>query len=131
MGSLAGKSPSTTYKSLLKVSDETNGVSTSVSQIEDGEGTSTCLSVSDDSLLITPQTDNSTATFEVKNTAGSRLLRVDTCNSVCKVGSTLTPANSQIIEFHAKTLVPATAGTHHFVGRGMSGYFGVATEMSN
>ena len=73
MGSLAGKSPSTTYKSLLKVSDETNGVSTSVSQIEDGEGTNTCLSVSDDSLLITPQTDNSTATFEVKNTAGSRL----------------------------------------------------------
>ena len=46
MGSLAGKSPSSTYKSLLKVADETNGVSTSTSQIEDGEGTSTCLSVS-------------------------------------------------------------------------------------
>ena len=43
MGSLAGKSPSATYKSLLKVADETNGVSSSISQIEDGEGTSTCL----------------------------------------------------------------------------------------
>ncbi len=131
MGSLAGKSPSATYKSLLKVADETNGVSTSSSQIQDGEGTNTCLSVSDDSLIIQPQTDNLIATFEVQNTSGSRLLRVDTSNSLCKVGSTLTPANSQIIEFHAKTLVPAAAGTHHFVGRGMSGYFGVATEMSN
>ena len=39
MGSLAGKSPADTYKSLLKVTDETNGVSTSASRIEDGEGT--------------------------------------------------------------------------------------------
>ena len=36
MGSLSGKSPASTYKSLLKVSDETNGISTSASQIEDG-----------------------------------------------------------------------------------------------
>ena len=41
MGSLAGKSPKDTYKSLLKVADETNGVSTSNSQIEDGKGTAT------------------------------------------------------------------------------------------
>ena len=39
MGTLAGKSPANTYKSLLKVADETNGISTSVSQLEDGEGT--------------------------------------------------------------------------------------------
>ena len=51
MGSLAGKSPSSTYKSLLKVADETNGVSTSTSQIQDGEGTNTCLKVSDDNLI--------------------------------------------------------------------------------
>ena len=41
MGSLAGKSPANTYKSLLKVADETNGVSTTASQIQDGEGTNT------------------------------------------------------------------------------------------
>ena len=29
MGSLANKSPANTYKSLLKVADETNGISTS------------------------------------------------------------------------------------------------------
>ena len=42
MGSLAGKSPANTYKSLLKVADETNGVSDTISQIEDGEGTASC-----------------------------------------------------------------------------------------
>ena len=41
MGSLAGKSPANTYKSLLKVADETNGVTSSISQIEDGEGQAT------------------------------------------------------------------------------------------
>ena len=55
MGSLAGKSPKDTYKSLLKVADETNGVSTSTSVIEDGEGTATCMSISDDQVAIVPQ----------------------------------------------------------------------------
>ena len=32
MGSLSGKSPASTYKSLLKVADETNGVSGSASK---------------------------------------------------------------------------------------------------
>ena len=51
MGTLAGKSPAGTYKSLLKVADETNGISTSVSQLEDGEGTASCLSISDDQII--------------------------------------------------------------------------------
>ena len=131
MGSLAGKSPSSTYKSLLKVGDETNGVSTSTSQIEDGEGTATCMSISDDQLAIVPQNDNTTTTVRIRNTSGSQIFSADTSNNVIKVGSTQTPANTQIIEFHAKTLVPAGAGTHHFVGRGMSAYFGTSVEMAN
>tara|TARA_R100001510_G_C7654138_1_gene212751 strand:+ start:2540 stop:3325 length:786 start_codon:yes stop_codon:yes gene_type:complete len=130
MGSLAGKSPSSTYKSLLKVADETNGVSTSTSQIEDGEGTATCLSVSDDNLSIQPQNDNSVATLQVRNASGTTIFRADTSNSVCKVGSTLTPANSQILEFHAKTLVPTGAGTHMFVSRAMASYSLSAIETS-
>ena len=74
MGSLAGKSPANTYKSLLKVADETNGVSGTASQIEDGEGTSTCISVGDDNFKVKPQSDNTTTTFEVENASGSNLL---------------------------------------------------------
>tara|TARA_R110000824_G_scaffold174627_11_gene352810 strand:- start:9 stop:797 length:789 start_codon:yes stop_codon:yes gene_type:complete len=132
MGSLSGKSPASTYKSLLKVGDETNGISTSVSQIEDGEGTSSCLSLSDDSLQIQPQNDNTTTTLRVRALDGTNLVTVDTTNEVVKVGTTLTPANSQIVEFNAYDLTPV-AGTHHFVSKGTAKYnspTGV-TELAN
>ena len=108
MGSLAGKSPKDTYKSLLKVTDETNGVTSSVSVIQDGNGSDTCLSVSERNLKINPSVNNIT-TFEVENSSGNNLLTVDTSNSVVKLGSTQTPANSKILEFNVKNLAP-TAG---------------------
>ena len=131
MGSLAGKSPANTYKSLLKVADETNGVSTSTSNIQDGEGTATCISVSDDSFVIQPQNDNTTTTLAIRATGGGYVCAADTSNSILKVGSTLTPANSQLLEFHAKGLVPSSAGTHMFVGRGMASYSLSAVEIAN
>ena len=129
MGSLSGKSPANTYKSLLKVADETNGVSTTASQIEDGEGTATCLSVSDDGLVVQPQNDNGVSTFAVRATGGDYVCKADTSNSVLKVGSTSTAANTQLLEFHAKTLVPV-AGTHYFVSRPMASYSLTAVEMA-
>ena len=121
MGSLAGKSPASTYKSLLKVSDETNGVSTSTSVIQDGEGTNTCMSISDDQIAIVPQNDNTTTTVRIRSTDSTQIFSADTTNKVVKVGSTSTPANSQILEFNAYQLVPA-AGTHYFVSRGIGQY---------
>ena len=133
MGSLSGKSPASTYKSLLKVADETNGISASTSQIEDGEGTASCVSISDDECMIAPQNDNLTYTFRVRALDGTHLLAVDTTNEVVKVGTTQTPANSQIVEFNAYDLSPAAAGTHYFVGRGSERYnmLNGATELAN
>ena len=130
MGSLAGKSPANTYKSLLKVADEANGVGTSLSQIEDGEGTASCLSVSDDQIQIVPQNDDTTTTFRVRTVSGSQIFSVDSSNQVVKVGSTQTPSNTQLLEFHAKTLVPGSAGTHYFVNRPMGSYSLTAVETS-
>ena len=127
MGSLAGKSPANTYKSLLKVADETNGVSGTVSLIQDGEGTDTCMSISDDQIAIVPQNDDTTTTERIRSTDSTQIFSADTTNKVVKVGSTSTPANSQLLEFHARNLIP-TAGTHYFVGRGLSDYFGTSTE---
>jgi hypothetical protein len=114
MGSLAGKSPADTYKSLLKVTDETNGVSTSASRIEDGEGTASCVAIGDDNLTVQPQNDNTTSTFTVSNASGTTILAADTSNTTVKVGSSQTHANTQILEFCSYRLVP-TAGTHYFV----------------
>ena len=130
MGSLAGKSPANTYKSLLKVTDETNGVSTSTSVIQDGEGTSTCMAISDDQVSIAPQNDNTTSTVRVRGATGTQIFAADTSNNIIKVGSTQTPANSQLLEFHAKSLVPSSAGRHMFVGRSHSSYALSAVEIA-
>ena len=115
MGSLAGKSPANTYKSLLKVADETNGVSSSVSQIEDGEGTSTALQVSNNKLKIKPTVSNNTNTLLVENINGDDLLAVDTSNSLVKVGTSQVSATTQLLTFSAYRLVPFGAGYHSFV----------------
>ena len=130
MGSLGGKSPANTYKSLLKVADETNGVSTTSSTIEDGEGTSTCLTVSDDNFGVQPQNDNTTATFRVRDASGSALLAVDTTNSCVKVNATQTYANTQILEFSAYRLVPV-AGRHYFVPCGGIAFQANLAELAN
>ena len=103
MGSLVGKSPASTYKSLLKVSDETNGISAVSSQIEDGEGTKSCISLSDDQFIIRPQNDDTTNSVLIRAKAGSTILQADTTNLLIKAGTTSTPVNTQILEFHAKT----------------------------
>jgi len=112
--SLANKSPKDTYKSLLKVVDETNGVSSSTSIIEGGNGTASCLALSDDVFLVQPQNDNTTDTLKVKDKIGTTYLAVDTANSCVRVGATQTYANSQILTFSAYRIVPV-AGTHYFV----------------
>ena len=130
MGSLAGKSPSNTFKSLLKVADETNGVSASTSQIEDGEGTSTCVSISDDRFLIQPQDDDTTTTLQVSNKSGNNILAVDTTNDCVKVKATQTYANTQLLEFTAYRIVPV-AGRHYFVPCGGNSFAGHLAEKDN
>ena len=130
MGSLATKTPATTYKSLLKVADESNGVSSATSKIEDGEGTSTCLAISDDVLHLQPENDNTVSTLRVNNKAGSTYLTVDTTNSCVKVGSTQTYANSQILSFGAYQLVPV-AGTHYFIPCGNGAFTSPMAELAN
>ncbi len=131
MGSLAGKSPANTYKSLLKVADETNGVTTTPSVIEDGEGTATCLDVSANKFRVTPNSDNNEG-FAVKKSTGSNIFTVDTSNDLIKVGTSQVSATTQLLTFNAYRLVPTGAGTHMFVAFGGAEYGNnVIPEVSN
>ena len=125
MGSLAGKSPANTYKSLLKVADATNGVSGTVSVIEDGEGTATCLKVAPHKLKLQPSTDNN-QTFLVETVNGTDLFLVDTLNDLVKVGASQVSATTQLLTFSAYRIVP-TAGTHYYVPVQGMAEFGVGT----
>jgi len=129
MGSLAGKSPANTYKSLLKVADETNGVSGSASQIEDGEGTSTCLQISTTVAHFKPASDVNAA-LKVERANGDDLLTVDTNNSLVKVGTSQVSATTQLLTFNAYRIVPASAGTHYFVGLPTGEYQSHNVELS-
>ena len=85
MGSLANKSPSETFKSLLKVRNETDGISGAASPIEDGDGTPSSLSVSEDVFEIQPQNNDGVRTIRVRTQSGSSLLVVDTSNNLVNV----------------------------------------------
>tara|TARA_Y100000401_G_scaffold116252_1_gene121559 strand:+ start:807 stop:1535 length:729 start_codon:yes stop_codon:yes gene_type:complete len=130
MGSLVNKSPSETYKSLLKVADETNGVSTSISKIEDGEGTESCVSIGTRSLQVTP-TNNTTTTFSVNTETDGTIFNVDTSNNNVNVGVSQVNATTQLLEFSAYRLVPSGAGTHMFVPQGTTEFAGHYPEVSN
>ena len=80
MASLTGSSIKNTYKSLLKLNDETNGIDTTLEVVEDGEGTDSCLYLSTKQLKIKSATDIDAA-FEVQNSSGESLLLIDTASS--------------------------------------------------
>ena len=130
MGSLAGKSPANTYKSLLKVADETNGVSGTISTIEDGEGTASSMQVSNSQFRVQPNT-NTVGTLQIKNEGGASILKVDTSNSAVLVGSSLVNATTQLLTFNGYRIVPSSAGVHNFVPMGTTELAtGAATEMT-
>ena len=130
MGSLVNKSPSETYKSLLKVADETNGVSTSISKIEDGEGTESCVSIGTRSLQVTP-TNNTTTTFSVNTETDGTIFNVDTSNNNVNVGVSQVNATTQLLTFNAYRIVPASAGFHYFVGLPTGEYQSHNVELAN
>jgi len=129
MGSLAGKSPANTYKSLLKVADETNGVTTSTSVIEDGEGTATCLNVSANKFRVQPNSNN-TEGFAVKKQEGNNIFTVDTTNDLIKVGTSQVSATTQLLEFSAMNYRPSSAGAHMVIGRGSQEYVSSSQEQN-
>ena len=80
--SLTGKTLSASYKDILQVDNSNNGVTTTLTQVKDGEGTNSSLWLSDDGVRVVPQNDNTTSTFSVRATGGGVVLGVDTTNQL-------------------------------------------------
>ena len=81
--SLTGKSPSDTYKDLLKVNNNNSGIDSTARTIESGDGSDTAMLLSDRSLTIRSKTDN-TGALKVANSSGTTKLSVDTTNNQVK-----------------------------------------------
>ena len=75
--SFTGKSPADTYKDIAYIDNNNSGITTTLKTIKTGEGSSSALSVSDRSLQVKSNTNNTVA-LDVQNTSGTSKLVVDT-----------------------------------------------------
>ena len=95
--SLTGKTLANTYKDILQVDNSNNGVTTSLKSIKDGEGTTSCVSISDDQTLIKPQNDDTTTALDVQTTDATSVFEVDTTNQLVKASGNY--VNTQYAHF--------------------------------
>ena len=117
MAGLTSKTISSTYKSLLRIDDNTDGVGASIQNVTDGEGTISALGLCDDLVKIRPQDDNTVGTFTVRNSGDDTMLAVDTTNSLVKVNSGQEIANTQYAYFgvNFNDFSHAAADTHYAI----------------
>lgn len=115
MAGLTGNTIASSYKSILRVNDNSNGIDATAETVTDGEGTRSALALSDDVVRVTPQNDDTTAAFSVRSKGGAGLLTVDTTNSVVKAGTTQTNVLTQYAYFGVTNTDSANFvdDTHH------------------
>ena len=80
--SLTNKTIANSYKDILQVDNSNSGITTSLKTIKDGEGTSSVVSISDDSVSIVPVNDDTISTLRVRTNSGAVVLDVDTTNQL-------------------------------------------------
>ena len=115
MASKTNRTYASYYKNDLSINQSSNvGVDATTRNIQDGAGNNTSISISDDVLKVQPITDNTTATFDVKNQSGNSILSVDTTNSRVLAGSSQVNTLTQYAYFSATAMDPL-AGYHMIV----------------
>ena len=112
--SLQGKTKSASYKQILNVNNA-NGIDTTTRAVVDGEGTTTAISLSDDTLGVKPQNDDTTSAFRVADSDNNALLTVDSSNDLVKAGIGQHILNTNVKEFALdfNSASPDTADTWH------------------
>jgi len=81
MAGLTAKTPSATYKDLLKIENSNSGVDDTLRQVESGDGTGSALYIEKNSIRIQPTADD-TNVFHVRDDDGNVKFTVDTTNDL-------------------------------------------------
>ncbi len=108
---LTNKTIASTYGDILQADNSGSGRTANGTNIKDGLGQSTALTLGQNKLHIKPSSDQTDAVV-IETSGGTDLLKVDTTNSAVKLGTTQSYANTQIQKFGVYDLQP-TADTHH------------------
>ena len=120
MAGLTAKTPSATYKDLLKIENSNSGVDDTLRQVESGSGVGSALYIEKNSVKITP-TDDDTALLDVKNKSGATKFKVDSTNNLVSALGHYT--NTQYAYFGANYIdfSNLAANTHYAVPFTMGG----------
>ena len=111
--SLTGKTKAASYKDLLQMNNSNNGVDTGAKNVVDGEGTASAIYLSDDTVGIKPNNDDTTAAFQVKDSNSNALFTVDSTNDLIKAGIGQRIVNTQIQQFgfSSASALPSSTNT--------------------
>ena len=104
------------YKRILQIGNSDNsGTPTTLTNIQAGDGTATCVDISDDNILIRPKDDNTTSTLTVRANEGFHVLNVDTTNKKVLVGSeqVATNTNYAVFSINVASSSAMAAGYHY------------------
>ena len=136
-----GKTYSSFYGNDLAIDQSGNtGVDATTRKIQDGFGNNTSTSLSDDVLLVQPETDDTTASMLVKNNGGDTVLAVDTTNKkvLAGAGQFAVNTNYAIFGVNYADFSNSAANTHYPIPFAMGGGtgsndvdFGVGTDPSD
>ena len=81
MAGLTAKTPSATYKDLLKIENSNSGVDDTLRQIESGSGVGSALYIEKNSIKVQPTADD-TGVVHVKDKDGDSIFKIDTTNDL-------------------------------------------------
>ena len=118
MASFTGNSIKNVYKDILHTSNSNTGISTGIKTITCGDGDSTALALSTNSLRVQPAS-NTTATCNMRTAGGDVLFLVDSTNDLVKAGRGQHTVNTQYAYFGVGSQLSewagASADTHYAV----------------
>ena len=134
--SLKNTTIANSYKDLLQLDNSNSGITTSIKYIKDGEGTQSCMAVSDDVLLIQPQNDDTSAAFGVFTSSTDAVLLVDTTNELVTASgnyvntqyATFSIGHTESGGYAADTHNPLAFASANYGGLGAFPTFGTGTD---
>lgn len=120
--SLTNKTIADTYKDILEIDNGNNGIDTSAKAVKSGDGTSSCISISDDQLAVKPQNDNTTDILNVRNAGNATLFQVDGTNTAVKALGQYVNTGVQKFGLGSVNGHPSSANTWTALGCDMGGH---------
>ena len=114
MAGMTGKTPSATYKDLLRIENSNAGIDDTLRQVEDGTGDGSALYIETNSIKVKPEA-NDTALFDVHDKDGNSKFKIDSSNDLITAIGHYTNTQYAYFACNSTDAIPAASGTHYAI----------------